>query len=232
MEFLPDTEAALDEYLSLTDPDLAEILLAMSDAVTGIAPDCVGLSLSLYQEDLTFTLVASSLEVAELDAMQYLDGGPCVAAVEENSVHAETVPDMLDEERWHVFAQASAAAGVASTLSLPVLEDERVVGGVNLYASTVDAFEGRHEALARAIGGSAAGAVTNADLGFESRTRAARAPGQLRDQQQIEVAIGLLAAREHVDVERARQQLLDAAARAGITAIQAARVVVALQRLT
>ena len=228
MEFLPDTQAALDEYLSLTDPDLAETLAAMGSSATRIVPDCVGLSLCLYAEDLTFTLVASSLVLAELDAMQYLDGGPCVDTVEENRGREESVRDMLDEDRWQLFARASAAAGVASTLSLPLLADGRVMGGINLYASSAQAFVGHHQELADALGASAVGAVTNADLGFHSRERAARAPGQLHDQRIIEVAVGILAAREQLDIETARSHLLDAAARAGITVSQAAQVVVAV----
>jgi hypothetical protein len=228
VEFLPDTQAALDEYLSLTDPDLTETLAAMGSSATRIVPDCVGLSLCLYAEDITFTLVASSLVLAELDAMQYLDGGPCVDAVEDNRRREESVRDMLDENRWQLFARASAAAGVASTLSLPVLADGRVMGGINLYASSGDAFVGHHQELADALGASAVGAVTNADLGFHSRERAARAPGQLHDQRIIDVAVGILAAREHLDIEMARSHLLDAAARAGITVSQAAQVVVAV----
>jgi len=230
VEFLPDTQAALDEYFSLTDPDLAETLMTMGSAATRIVPDCVGLSLCLYDEDLTFTLIASGLQLAELDAMQYLDGGPCVDAVEQNRALDETVSDLLDEDRWQIFARASAAAGVASTLSLPVMDRGRVVGGVNLYASSSDAFAGRHQEIADALGASAVGAITNADLGFQSRERAARAPGQLRDQQLIEVATGILAAREDLEIEAARRHLEDAATRAGITASQAARVVVAVHQ--
>jgi GAF domain-containing protein len=228
VEFLPDTQAALDEYVSLTEPDLAETLQEMSSAATRIVADCVGLSLCLYDEDLTFTLVASELPLAGLDAMQYLDGGPCVSAVEENQVRNETMAGLLDEERWRVFALASAAAGVASSLSLPLLDGDRVVGGINLYASSADAFLDHHQELASALGSSAIHAVTNADLGFRSRERAGRAPGQLLDQQQVEVAVGILAARERLDIDAARSHLVNAAERAGITVSQAAQVLVAV----
>jgi len=228
VEFLPESQAALDEYLSMSDPDLEETLTAMGTSVSAIVPECVGLSLCVYDEDLTFTLVASSLRLAQLDAMQYLEGGPCVSAVEENASLDLTVEEMMNESRWQLFARASAAAGIASTLSLPVVENGRVVGGINLYAASSDAFVGHHEEVADAVGAWAAGAVTNADLEFSSRHRAARAPGQLRDQQMIEVAVGIIAAREHVDIDESRHQLEDAAARAGITTAQAAGVVVAV----
>jgi hypothetical protein len=39
-----------------------------------------------------------------------------------------------------LFAQGAAAAGVGSTLTLPVLVHGAVGGTVNLYAATPDAF--------------------------------------------------------------------------------------------
>jgi len=226
MEFLSHTQEALDEYLNLSDPDLERSLVTMSDSVTRIVPECVGMSLTLYDDDLTFTLVASSLAVAEIDAMQYIDGGPCVWAVEENAERSEDVAELLDEERWALFARASSAAGVASTLSLPVLAGDRVIGGINLYASSRDAFDGHHGDLAAALGASATGAVTNADLAFETRRRAERAPGQLQDQRLVDVGVGILAAREGLDVGLASTRLQNAAMRAGVTQAQAALVLI------
>jgi GAF domain-containing protein len=230
VHFLPHTQEALDEYLSLADPDLEQSLITMGQAATGIVPDCVGLSLTLYDQDLTFTLVASSLELAEIDAMQYLEDGPCVRAVEEGRERVEDVAQLLDEDRWALFARASAAAGVASSLSLPVHDAGRVVGGINLYASSAQAFRGHHLDLAAALGASASGAVTNADLPFETRRRAEQAPRQLRDQQAVEVGVGILASREGVDVETARARLHSAAVRAGISDVQAALVILTVQK--
>jgi len=100
--------------------------------------------------------------------------------------------DLPNEERWILFAPASAAAGIASTLSLPVLDGERVVGGINLYASTGQAFFGRHQQVADALDASDLGAVTHSDLGFQSRHRAAEAPERLRGQRLVEVALCIL----------------------------------------
>ena len=126
--------------------------------------------------------------------------------------------------------RASAAAGVASSLSLPIIDHDRVVGGINLYASSSDAFSGHHRDLADALGASAAGAVANADLSFETRRRAEEAPRQLRDLRLTEVATGILAAREGLDVETARHRLVDAAHRAGISEVQAAEVLIRIHQ--
>jgi GAF domain-containing protein len=189
----------------------------MGQAVVALAPDCVGLSVGLLDEGVTFTLVASSVDIAVLDATQYLDGGPCLAAEQHGESLTSDVEDLLDEGRWLTFAQASAAAGIASTLSVPLMADGRVTGGVNLYASTADAFDGKHQQLARAVGGSAQDVVTNADLGFTSRRRAAQAPAHLAEQHDIDVALGIIVARQGVSMDAAHEHLSAAAQRAGIT---------------
>ena len=112
------------------------------------------------------------------------------------------------------------------TLSLPIFSDGQVIGGINLYASTANAFTGHHDQLADALGASASEVVTNADLSFATRLRAARAPAQLRATQQIETAAGLLAARYGQDVDGARARLRDAAARAGVEEALVARLMI------
>jgi hypothetical protein len=60
--------------------------------------------------------------------------------------------DLLDEGRWSAFALASAARGVRSSLSLPILREERLVGGINVYAAEPRGFRGKHDGLAAASG--------------------------------------------------------------------------------
>jgi GAF domain-containing protein len=229
MEPVPETAEALDEFLGYDDTELGDTLMEMGRRAKAIAPDCVGLSLGLVRDDLTFTLVASGVGIAALDAAQYLDDGPCLQTARSAEVTAADVQDLLDEGRWSLFARASAASGIASSLSLPLYGKGAVVGGINLYGSTPDAFRGRHEALAEALGASAAEAVTDADLTFASRRRAAEAPQQLRRRNDVDTAIGLLAARYGESVEQAARRLASAAARAGLPDDVAARVALLLQ---
>ena len=221
MEPLPATDRALDEMVG--ERDLREMLLAMGREVVRIIPSCVGLSLALLHEGLTFTLVASDKDAALVDTAQYLDGGPCVDAADEGSLIE--VPDVLDERRWSMFAQATAAAGIRSSLSLPLREKGTVVGGINLYAAAPDAFVGRHHEVAEALGAWAEGAVADADLGFRTRQDAERAPSALADLRDIDLAIGLLAARWDLGIDRARARFERAARRAGVSLAEAARLV-------
>ena len=225
MKPIPETQQALDELSKYGDTDVERVLLRLGRKATRIVPECVGLSLGLLQDGITLTLVASSDEVAVLDAIQYLDGGPCVQAAHENQTLDVNADDLLSEGTWMMYAQASAAHGIASSLSLPLLHAGRMIGSINLYASTPDAFEGHHDALAEELGSSATSVVMNADLSFATRLEAVQAPQRIVDQDEIHIAVGILSSNQGVDVGTAQERLRQAAARAGITERQAARAV-------
>ena len=92
------------------------------------------------------------------------------------------------------MARERAFDGIASTVCLPVVEDGRAVLNIDLYASTAHAFTNRIDGLVEALGAWQAGAVANADLGFETLRQAEAAPERLREQRLVDVAVGVLAA--------------------------------------
>lgn len=229
MKPTPETTDALRELARLGEVALGIELHAMASRVRAIVPELIGLSLSVVEDGVTLTLVASAEQLVVLDAVQYLDGGPCVAAVDRTEPLEATISDLLDEERWQLYAQASAEVGVASSLSLPITNGDRVVGGVNLYASTADAFVSRQEALAQAVRSDAALAVSNADLSFSTRKLALEAPRRVKESAEINIAVGLIAENQGVDVTVARKRLRDAAAQAGISEAQTAKVILSVR---
>jgi ANTAR domain len=230
MEPIAETEVALQEYLEEDDSDLDRTLREMAAAVQRIVPACTGLSLTLVHEHLTFTLVASDEPVAAIDAAQYLDGGPCVRDDTDAQVREVSIDEALDEGQWTLYARASAAHGVATSLSLAVVEGEEVIGGINLYAALPDAFAGHHDQLADAVGASARTAVADADLSFLTRRMAQQAPTRLRETRDVEVAVGLLAARYGESAQEAEGRLRTAACRAAVPIATVARVLVALHQ--
>jgi GAF domain-containing protein len=225
VEPIPQTRRVLDELTQRGDLGLADLVLAMGRNARAIVPRCVGLSLGVLEDGLTFTLVASREEISGLDAVQYLDGGPCVSGAHANQRLDFRTDDATGEHQWLLYAQATAAAGVASSLTLPIERGGRVLGTINLYASTPDAFEGHHDELARALGASAETAVSNADLSFRTRLVAAAAPERLAHQDDINRALGVISEHHRVDIPTAREHLREAAARGGITQADAARAI-------
>lgn len=229
---LPETEQAIEQLEAMTDGGgLLNELISMGARVREVVPDCVGFSLSALEHGVTFTLLATSEDIRRLDATQYVDGGPCLEAVHVAEA-LETQPDTMAEEDWQLFARATAARGIASTLSMPILTEGEVTGGVNLYAKSPNAFTGHHEELAVLLGAWAQGAVTNADLSFTSLERARKAPQALRDATQVDVATGVLAAARQLSLEEAQQRIERAAAQAGLAEIAVAHVVLEILSAT
>lgn len=224
MEPIPETTAAINELNPMvTDDDLLDQLVDTSERVRQIVPDCIGLSVTMLLHGITFTLVTAAADLAVLDAIQYLDGGPCVQAVDDGTLIAADIESM-DEEGWHLFADATAAHGVRSTLSMPLMAGDEVIGGVNFYGASRHAFEGHHEELAEAVGAWAGGTVTNADMSFDTRLAAQRAPEILRQAAEVDVALGMLAALLGIGVDEAHERLQSSAARAGTSESEVARM--------
>ena len=211
MELLPQSREALDEYVTPSVDDVEGLLRVIEGWAVRTVPECVALSVTLLDDDLTFTLVDHERAVHAVD--------------EGDHGRSEKDPDFaLDERGWAEMARQRAFAGIASTVCLPVVEEGRAVLNIDLYASTAHAFHDRIEGLVSALGAWQAGAVTNADLGFETLRRAEAAPERLRVQRLIDVAIGLVAAHVGVTTDDAAGLLSQAADRAGVTESEAATV--------
>lgn len=83
--------------------------------------------------------VASAELVRSVDDVQYgLGEGPCLLAVE--SGRTQTSGSLGGDARWPRFGPRVGRMGVHSRLSLPLLLPDRVVGAMNVYAHTWDAF--------------------------------------------------------------------------------------------
>jgi GAF domain-containing protein len=232
MEPIPETVEALDEL----DPadgatGLLEHLAELAARGQTLVPDLVGVSLARYDRGVTFTLVATPAEMAVLDAVQYVADGPCVEGAIEGTTREYRDDDILDEASWRLFAEATAARAVRSTLTLPLVGDDGgVLGTVNLYGGSPRAFVGLHEELAEIFGAWAAGAVANADLSFMTLRAARDAPAAVREAALIDTAIGILAADLDVDVDTAENRLRVAAEAGGVPVADLAREIVQRQQ--
>lgn len=231
MKPIPETRFVLTEMSRFQDEDLTSRFTAMANLVAVLAPECVGMTLSFLHEDLAFTWAATSLDVAALDAVQYLCDGPCVQAMHQGATVGATRSDPLDESRWLEFSRAENSAGVESTLSIPLVENHLVVGGVNFYGGTATTFEGLHSELAAVCGAWPAAAVSNADMSLSGVRRAQQSPQRMRDRFVVDQATGMVMAAHRVDAEVAGERLRDAAERAGISEAELARILVTTRLL-
>jgi GAF domain-containing protein len=224
VELIPESLEALTMWSVVSEHDLLSKLEQTADRVVALVPECVGMSVAYFDDDVTFTLLATSEQLRILDGAQYLDGGPCqVAALSGDELD---VDDLLDEDGWQLFAMASSAQGVRSSLSLPLRSNHRIDGSVNFYGHTARAFTGRERALAVMFGAAVEEAMTNADLTMASVGRARDSVTRLHDHDKVNEAIGIMASRERLPLGVAEDRLYDAASRAGITPLALAELIV------
>lgn len=225
MQPLPETREALTVLARLGVEDVEGDVSGLVERAVLIVPELVGMSFSIVSEGVTFTYVATSLDVAALDAAQDLDGGPCIQALSHREV-LESEHDLFDEDQWQLFSQPRAAAGVRSTLSLPIVgADGTAIGGFNLYGPDPDTFKGNTALLAAALGAWEPAAVHNADLSFETRREATRTRHRLEERAIVDQAIGVLVARQRIDPDTAADHLFEAAGQAGIYPVALATLI-------
>src|SRR3954471_22464288 len=115
---------------------LEELARLAWDAV----PGCDGASVSVVQEHSVSTLAATQRRITDIDKAQYRHGdGPCVAAIRDNK--AVSVEDYRSERRWPGVAAEASAAGIRSSLSLPLVTSRgQTLGGLNMYGDARAAF--------------------------------------------------------------------------------------------
>lgn len=191
----PDTSAAPQALRDLSgivlgDHSFQAVLQRASEiakrAITGA--DEVSVTMKNGQP----TTVASSGALAtEVDESQYeTDSGPCLQAISEGEV--VLVADMASETRWPAYLPRARAAGVGSSLSIPLPVDGAFVGAFNAYSRTASAFDGHAVKLGEDLAAYAAIVLNNAGLYFTATTRADQLAAALRSRAVIDQAKGIL----------------------------------------
>lgn len=141
--------------------------------------------------------------VQTIDSVQYeeLKEGPCITCTESRR---PTVSGSLGSDgRWPHFGGRVARMGVHSVLSLPLIVDDRLVGAINAYARSRDAFAEHAVKLGSQFAGPAAVSVYNAQLLATARHRAEQLQRALASRPLIDQAIGILRSRSGVSEEEA-----------------------------
>jgi DNA-binding protein YbaB len=161
--------------LSGEDSDLLTRLDAVSDAVTRISAllssqqslddaleevarnavsavsDADAVSITAVGDAEPRTVACTDEFVLALDAQQYRVGGPCVESA--HSGKPVRVAMHETQQRWPEFVSAARAAGVAATLSIPLVisvGDEgssELVGSLNAYSRSISEFDAVDEKL-------------------------------------------------------------------------------------
>jgi GAF domain-containing protein len=132
---------------------------------------------------------------------QVILDGPCLSAMRTGQV--ASVEDTAQWGQWAEFGARAAAAGVGSSLSLPLTVGDRPVGALNFYAPGAGAFGETRLRWARGIAGAVSGVLALA----ASRAEQARQVGDLRAalgaRAVIDQAIGIVMAQQRCTSDEA-----------------------------
>jgi GAF domain-containing protein len=178
--------------------------------------------ITLLEAEGPGTAFATSDTARRVDRTQYdaESGGPCLDAYRRQEILR--IDSTSTDQRWPEFAGTAAAAGVRSTLSVPLVVSGDGMGALNLYCHHESGFPPADERLAATLGVCASVALANG----RSYWRAARLAGQLQQALDthgvVDQATGILIAQRGYSADRALYLLNAAAQRNRLTLTEVA----------
>lgn len=205
--------SALEELssLMLATEDLEERLTRVAMLASSSIGTPVSCAITLQPDGRAITVATSDAWAAQLDELQYTGGeGPCLESMREGK--PVSVPDTTVETRWGNYPTHVLAAGVRSSLSMPLMANGQPVGALNLYASEMGVFTPQRETNAAVFAASASGAIAIALRLSDQVQLTEQLRTALSSRSVIDQAIGILirdrrcSADEAFDVLRAASQ--------------------------
>jgi GAF domain-containing protein len=146
--------------------------------------------------------------VHEIDVVQYgeLREGPCITCV--RSRRPIVSGSLGSDSRWPRFGGRVARMGVHSALSLPLMVGENLIGAINFYAASRDAFAEHAVQLGSQFAGPAAVSIYNAQLLAGARERVEQLQQAMESRAEIDQAIGIIRSRTGASAEWAFARLV------------------------
>jgi len=182
---------ALRRFLAGED-DLGAMHTKIALIATETVPGCDLASVTMLRAGKPCTPAFTAKTAKVLDETQYkLGDGPCLAAIRHRGLeHVSTGSD----DRWPGFASAAAEQGVLATMSVPLGNDEAVVGALNLYSERAPAFSRAARDAACAFADQIGVAVASVTVYAESFELAQQLRQAMESRAVIEQAKGILMA--------------------------------------
>jgi GAF domain-containing protein len=186
---------------------LRDTLTHIAEFAVQAIPAAEGAGLTMLEDDRAQTVVASAEFVQAVDEVQYgLGEGPCLLAVETR--RTQTSGSLGGEEaRWPRFGPRVGRMGVHSVLSLPLLLPDRVVGAMNVYARTKNAFGAEAVRIGELFARPAAVSVHNAQVLAQSQRLATELGQALTSRAVIDQALGIIMSRTGASADEAFDRL-------------------------
>ena len=154
------------------------------------------------------TWAATAVFVNDIDTVQYddLKEGPCLTCMQ--SRRPVVSGSLGSDSRWPHFGGRVARMGVHSALSLPLVVGDEVIGAINSYANSRDAFGEHAVRLGSQFAGPAAVSVYNAQLLASAQERTRALQRALDSRAVIDQAIGIIRSRSGLSAAEAFERLI------------------------
>ena len=154
--------------LVLTDHSCQNALQRATEIAKRVIPGADEVSVTMDNGKPT-TVASSGPFATRVDESQYeTHSGPCLQAIADGEV--VLVADMAAETRWPLYLPRARAAGVGSSLSVPLSIEGGHVGAFNAYSRRADAFNDGAMELAADLAAYAAMVVDNAGRSWSAAT--------------------------------------------------------------
>jgi GAF domain-containing protein len=185
--------------LLLSSETVATALEVMTTLVVETVRESDGAGVTLRDKHgERVTAAATDPIVERLDGLQYeLDEGPCLAAWERRT--AVRVEDLTREDRWPRWAPIAAATGVRAVLSAPLVAGDAALGAMKVYSHRIGAYDHRDEHLLTMVAAHSAVLLNHVRSYEDARRVSATLRTSLRTRDLVNMAKGVLMAREGVD---------------------------------
>jgi GAF domain-containing protein len=211
-ETLPGDVLAKLATIVLAEETLDSVLSRVVELAKQVITAADEVSLTLVPRGRAETAAYTGVLAMQADERQYgLDSGPCLDAGRGGEVFY--IRDMRSEDRWPAYAPQAARIGVLSSLSLPLPIQEDLIGALNVYSRSPDAFDEDDVRAGQAFAAYAAIAVANADSFASTAEMAENLRVAMATRATIEQAKGILMARGGITADQAFEMLVRASQR-------------------
>ena len=189
-------------HLTLDYGSLEDMVRRVTDVAVKTLSGCDFAGVSLVNNGKVTTAAATADIVVDVDAVQYAtQEGPCLQAIREDRVFL--IASMEGEERFPGWASRAHAAGIESSLSLPLKVKGETIGALNLYSGSIDGFSIDDQPLAEVLADHAAVSLLNGQIYDRSVRLSDQLQTALGSRTVIGQATGLVMCRENLAPEAA-----------------------------
>ncbi|HET6818881.1 MAG TPA: GAF and ANTAR domain-containing protein [Mycobacteriales bacterium] len=192
--------------VALTQSNLEAALVEICRIAARSVPRAEGASITTFPQGRPGAL-GDSEWARTLDELQYAEHeGPCLDAFRTGN--AFRIRDLAAEPRWPSYVPRAVRQGARSMMSMPLSAEGKVIGALNVYSKTPDAFDTEAASVADILAAHAGLACQVSTAYFGHRTLAEQLSEALQSRAVIEQAKGIIMATDGCDAEVAFKMLV------------------------